>query len=115
MHDDRRLYPRITTDLGARVRLGQDTLPVQMVNLSLGGFLIEGGGRLATLASSPATGTIEFSVSFELEEQELTSECRVVYKRRLSADKAALGLKIIGMNDAARAAIEAYVHKNLNY
>ncbi|KEA61941.1 hypothetical protein ADIMK_4088 [Marinobacterium lacunae] len=115
MHDDRRLHPRVDTDLDAQVLVGQDNLPVRMVNLSVGGLMIEGSGQLAGLSASPATGTIEIGVRFDLEHQPVNGTCRVVYKRRLSADKAALGLKIIDMDEALRAAIDRYVRKNLTY
>ncbi|WP_281419283.1 PilZ domain-containing protein [Marinobacterium ramblicola] len=115
VHDERRLYPRVVTNLGAQVQFGEDIFPVEMVNLSLGGFLIEGCGRLVDLPKSPVTGAIEFGLSFEIENQKLTSQCRVVYKRRLSVDKAALGLKIIDMDESTQRVIDTYVRNNLSY
>lgn len=115
LHDDRRLHPRVVTDLTARVQAGQIKLPVHMVNLSLGGFLVEGDEQLTALPSSPVTGAIELNLSFDLESVEVTSRCRVVYKRRLSVDKAALGLKIIEIDDQARHVIDRYVRSNLSY
>ncbi|GGB93339.1 hypothetical protein GCM10011352_19260 [Marinobacterium zhoushanense] len=115
VHDERRLYPRVVTNLGAQVQFEQESFAVEMVNLSLGGFLIEGCGRLVNLPKSPVTGAIEFGLSFELENHTVTSQCRVVYKRRLSADKAALGLKIINMDESTQRVIDTYVKKNLSY
>lgn len=114
-HDDRRLHPRVVTDLSARVEAGPLKLPVQMVNLSLGGFLVEGDGQLTGLPASASSGSIELNLSFDLESLEVSSFCRVVYKRRLSADKAALGLKILEIDERARDAIDNYVRSNLSY
>ncbi|SEF97200.1 PilZ domain-containing protein [Marinobacterium lutimaris] len=113
MDADRRLYPRVFADLSAQANKGSDQFPVQLVNLSLSGFQIEGGGQLAALKADAGKAGIELSLDFQLAGKTLSSLCRVVYKRRMSADRAALGLKIISMDEDARSVIADYVQSRL--
>ncbi|WP_432695317.1 PilZ domain-containing protein [Marinobacterium sp. YM272] len=113
MSVDRRLHPRVFADLSAEANVGSDRFSVQLVDLSVSGFQIEGGGQLASLTPKPGQGGIELGLQFDLSGLEVNSLCRVVYKRRMSVDKAALGLKIVAIDDDARAAIETYVKGNL--
>ncbi|TCK08952.1 PilZ domain-containing protein [Marinobacterium mangrovicola] len=113
MDADRRLYPRVFTDLSAQANKGSDNFPVQVVNLSMTGFQVEGGGQLAALTAEAGKPSVELSLNFQLAGQAVNSLCRVVYKRRMSVDRAALGLKIISIDDEARSAIESYVHAKL--
>lgn len=110
---ERRLYPRVFTDLSAQANKGSDNFSVQVVNLSLNGFQVEGGEQLAALKAEAGKPSVELNLNFQLAGQPVTSLCRVVYKRRMSADRAALGLKIISMDDEARSVIESYVHSRL--
>lgn len=113
MSADRRLYPRVFADLSAQVNKGSDNFPVQVVDLSMSGFQIEGEGQLATLTAEPGKPGVELSLDFQLAGEAVKSLCRVIYKRRLSVDRAALGLKILIIDDEARSAIERYVHSRL--
>ncbi len=109
MSIERRLHPRVFTELSAQANKGDDQFPVQVVNISISGLQIEGGGQLAGLTAQAGKPSIEMNLNFTLAGQVVNLLCRVVYKRRMSADRAALGLNIIDMADEDRSAIERYV------
>lgn len=113
MSVDRRLHPRVFINLCAEVKVGNERFPVQLVDLSVSGFQIEGAGSLVSLVPEPGKGGVELDLQFNLSDTPVNSQCRVVYKRRMSVDRAALGLKMLTIDDDARDAIKSYVENHI--
>jgi hypothetical protein len=115
MHADRRLHPRVACDIAGEIHCQGKRFPVQVINLSLGGFLVEGEGDLTGLSAPVDRGALELELRFALDGVDIEAECRVVYKRRLSINRVALGLNILALSDQAVTEIDAYVGRHLSY
>lgn len=113
MLSERRLHPRVATDLPGELELAGTTFDVRLVNLSLAGFLVEGGAELTQLQLPYAQGVPEVDLHFGLEQGAIHCRCRVVYKRRHSHSEAALGLHILALSAAAEQSIVAFVDASL--
>ncbi len=113
MSSERRLHPRINTDLPGELELSGNTYDIRVVNLSLGGFLVEGGSELAQLQYPAEPAVMEVDLHFGLEDTPLHCRCRVVYKRRQSYSQIGLGLRILSLASAAEEAIREFVDDNL--
>jgi len=111
MHANRRLYPRLNTDLSGDLRCRGQYCPVRVVNLSLGGLLIE--GDLASLTLPDSQGTRELELCFNIGSLCIDVRCRLVYTRRLSCKRIALGLHMLTLSPQGRDEIDAYVSKQL--
>ncbi|MDO6515047.1 PilZ domain-containing protein [Neptuniibacter sp. 2_MG-2023] len=64
---DRRTYPRIDTDLPAEVQMfAGSSIDVRLINLSLGGMLVEGGKEVELLRPLVDGAPLELSLHFGL-------------------------------------------------
>ncbi|WP_027855153.1 PilZ domain-containing protein [Marinobacterium litorale] len=115
MQLERRLHPRVATDLSGLVRFEGQAYPVSLVNISLSGFLIEGDGELTKLQAPPGCGGLDVQLRFQLDGEPINALCRVVYKRRLSINRTALGLTIISLPDDEVAIVDRFVERHLHY
>lgn len=86
-----------------------------MINLSLSGLVVEGEGPLAALSAPGGARALELELRFSLEGQEIQGQCRVVYRRRLSINRVALGLNILALEDQPQteALIDHHIRRHL--
>lgn len=115
MHVERRLHPRLNTDLGGEIHCQGESFLVRVINLSLSGLVVEGEGPLAALFASGGAKTLELALRFSLEGQQIQGRCRVVYRRRLSINRVALGLNILSLDDQPQteALIDRHIRRHL--
>lgn len=111
MHANRRLYPRLDTALSAQICHQGESFQVQVVNLSLGGLLVE--GELIGLYPPGGQGVLELDLSFDIDGRRVDTRCRLVYKRRLSFKRMVLGLHMLTLSPRAGAEIEDYISRHL--
>ncbi len=115
MFDDRRIYPRVACDLPAELEtVTGESLDVRIVNLSRGGFYVEGGAGLVEMQSPQGIGPLEIWLHFGLPTSALHCHCRVVYKRRHAHDRVGLGLNLISTDHQALKHLEQFVGLHLN-
>lgn len=111
MHVNRRLYPRLNADFRGEIHCQGQRFQVQVVNLSLGGVLVE--GELLNLTAPASRGVLELNLYFELKETPIDTHCRVVYKRRLSFNRMVLGLHMVSPSRQTQTAIENYIQRHM--
>ncbi|MDO6594894.1 PilZ domain-containing protein [Neptuniibacter sp. 1_MG-2023] len=111
---DRRTYPRIDTDLPAEVQMfAGSSIDVRLINLSLGGMLVEGGKEVELLRPLVDGAPLELSLHFGLNQYPLHCHCRVVYQRRQSQGCIQLGLSLLSIDDRALALLQQYISEQL--
>lgn len=111
MQSERRLHPRVNTELPGELEVAGATYDVVIVNLSAGGFLIEGSGDLLRLSPPAGLAALEVDLHFGLIDTPVHCRCRIVYKRRQSYDKGALGLHTLSISDEGLAVIRDFVEQ----
>lgn len=115
MFQERRIFPRIPCNLAGELETTDDRMiDVRIVNISRGGFHVEGGDELAQLQPPEGLGATEIWLHFGLDTSPLHCHCRIIYKRRNAHDNIGLGLHIISTDDAALHSIERYVATHFN-
>jgi hypothetical protein len=117
MVTERRLHPRIATDLEAEIVSPRDRalLQARLLNLSLGGLRIGGNSGLRDqLTADPGSSPIQVEVSFELSGTVVRLTCRHIHTLRLSADAFEFGFKIVDYHNDAEARLEAFVAGHLS-
>ena len=115
MTAERRIYPRVHTRIPAELSSSVgEMVDVTLINLSLGGMLVEGGAAMAAL-KAPIGGTpLEVNLHFGLKDQPLHCQCRVVYNQRQSQNCLRFGLAILSIDDQAKAVLQAYIQERLS-
>ncbi len=114
MNPERRIYPRIHVELPAEVEANTgETADVTVLNLSVGGLLVEGGAELAGLKPPVEGVPLELKLHFGLDDEPLHCHCRVVYNQRLSQFKHRFGLTILSMDQPAIQHLQAFIESRL--
>lgn len=114
MFDERRIYPRVACNLPAELETSTgESIDVRIVNLSRGGFYVEGDASLVGLESPQGVGPIEIWLHFGLPTSALHCHCRVVYRRRHAHDHVGLGLNLISTDHQAIEQLDDFVGNNL--
>lgn len=109
MSAERRVHPRVGCQLPAELeaRLG-NSYSVTLTNISVGGCLAEGQLDLKELADRALRGPVELELSFGLEEP-IHCHCRLIYTRRLTQTRFAIGLRFLSLPDRHRDAINHFL------
>lgn len=119
MQAEMRLHPRVGVDLPAELEpFGGDCLDVRLINLSVGGVLIEGGEQLDQLLDASRrlkTGApVEVNLHFGLEAGPVHCHCRLIHMRRLAQDRYQMGMKILSVADDSLELLSRYVESRLH-
>ncbi|WP_415885710.1 PilZ domain-containing protein [Neptuniibacter sp. QD37_6] len=115
MTTERRIYPRINTDIPAELST-QDgvSVDVTLINISLGGMLVEGGPDMNQLKPPFVGAPLEIYVHFGLNNQPVHCLCRVVYNQRQSQHCMRYGLAILSIDDQAAESLQSFIKSKLN-
>lgn len=114
MNQERRIYPRVHVEIPAEVEDGRgETANATLLNLSLGGLLLEGGGDLLELQSPVKGMPLELKVHFGLESEPVHCHCRVVYSQRQSQQCMRYGLIILSIDQHASDMLQAFIAKTV--
>ncbi|WP_299182743.1 PilZ domain-containing protein [uncultured Neptuniibacter sp.] len=115
MHAERRIYPRIHVKLPAELSSGDgQSVDVSLINLSLGGMLVEGGADLAELKPVITGAPLEVNLHFGLNDQPVHCLCRVVYKQRQSQRCLRYGLSVLSMDLQTQEQLQSYIEQQLH-
>lgn len=114
MNPERRLYPRLNVNIPAEVEVSSgEGADVNLINISLGGMLIEGDERLQALRPPVEGAPLELGLHFGLEEQPVHCRCRVVYQQRQSQCITRFGLCVLSIDQQAADLLQNYISARL--
>lgn len=114
MNPERRIYPRVHVSIAAELSTREgETADVTLINLSLGGMLVEGGPALTTLKPPVEGAPLELYLHFGLGGEPVHCLCRVVYKQRQSQFCLRYGLSILSVDQKASERLQAYIQQHL--
>ncbi|GGO86830.1 hypothetical protein GCM10011348_38630 [Marinobacterium nitratireducens] len=118
MKREMRLHPRVGVDMPAELEpYGSDSLDVRLVNLSVGGALIEGSEQLESLLNAvrhPESGVpVEVNLHFGLEEGPVHCHCRLIHTRRLAQSRYQMGMKILSLASDCQDMLSRFVESRL--
>lgn len=112
MFQERRIYPRVNVQIPAEAEDGRgDSADVTLINLSLGGVLIEGGADLLLLKAPVDGMPLELKLHFGLVDEAIHCHCRVVYNQRQSQQCIRLGLIILSIDQHAGELLQTFIEK----
>lgn len=115
MNPERRIYPRVNVDIAAELSSREgESVDVTLLNLSLGGVLVEGGADMAMLKPPVAGAPLELYLHFGLDGEPLHCHCRVVYSQRQSQRCMRYGLAILSIDHQAAERLQAHVNTLLS-
>lgn len=118
MKREMRVHPRVGVDLPAELEpfIG-DSLDVRLINLSVGGALIEGSEQLEQLLDASRkleSGTpVEVNLHFGLDEGPVHCHCRLIHMRRLAQSRYQLGMKILSLANDCQEMLGRFVESRL--
>lgn len=114
MNPEKRLYPRINVRLPAEL-LGHDGngIDVTLINLSVGGMLVEGGSEMLSLRPPVEGVPLELYLHFGLREKPVHCHCRVVYSRRQSQRCIHFGLSLLSIDNEGLDNLQTYINGQL--
>jgi len=114
MQPERRIYPRLCVELPAELEVREfDCHDVTILDISLGGFLLQGGAELMQLKGPAGIGPAEFNLHFGVAESAIHCHCRFVHKRRLSQHKAQYGVAILSIDQQGFDTLESYIRNHM--
>ncbi|EAR59785.1 PilZ domain-containing protein [Neptuniibacter caesariensis] len=114
MNPERRIYPRLNVNIAAELSTREgETADVTLINLSLGGMLVEGGPEMAELKPPVQGAPLELYLHFGLADGPVHCLCRVVYNQRQSQRCLRYGLSILSVDHQASERLQAYIQQQL--
>lgn len=113
---EKRLNPRVITDIPVSVGLPAENNCGRIVNISIDGIAIQCDLEMAEkLKQNPSDPRYsgEHQVSFSLPDNDLSLLCRVVHVRRLSQKSFEVGLRFISIEHSDRMTLLNFVNDQL--
>ncbi|WP_286236940.1 PilZ domain-containing protein [Neptuniibacter halophilus] len=113
--NERRIHPRIHVQLPAELATREgESVDVSLINLSLGGMLVEGGPEMAGLKPPVIGAPLELYLHFGIDDQPLHCLCRVVYNQRQSQTCLRYGLSILSIDQQASQVLQGFIDRHLH-
>ncbi|WP_027856663.1 PilZ domain-containing protein [Marinobacterium jannaschii] len=114
MRPERRIYPRLCVELPAELEKNDaDTLDVTLLDISQGGFLLEGGTELMQVRQPATVGGAEFNLHFGLADSAIHCHCRMVHQRRVSQHRVQYGVSILSIDQQGFEILDRYIKRHL--
>lgn len=114
MNPERRIYPRVNVAIPAElITQSSDSVEVMLINLSVGGMLVEGGEDMVAMKPPVEGAPLELYLHFGLEAQAVHCHCRVVYSRRQSQQCVQFGLSLLSIDHQALECLQTYINAQL--
>ncbi len=114
MRPERRIYPRLGVELPAELEQNDAiTLDVTLLDISQGGFLLEGSAELMQVRSPSGAGSAEFNLHFGLADSAIHCHCRIVHQRRISQHRVQCGVSILSIDQQGFDRLHGYIRRHL--
>lgn len=119
MQAEKRLHPRVGVDLPAELEpYGGECFDVRLINLSLGGLLVEGDEQLEKLIDvnrrTAGAAPVEVNIHFGLEQGAVHCHCRLIHMHRLAQNRFQMGMKILSIADTHHQSLSRFIEARLH-